>query len=218
MKTKTPENFRKILESISRRKGSILTVFRDFCKMTACSLAAQTREEEYLDIAKRYGKEDLQRLSKALASLVYEMEANPFCDILGTYYMEVGSKSDISARGEFFTPKPVCSAIARMLIDVDNVKQEGRPITVNDPACGSGGIPLAVAECFAPTDVDLLRITCQDISQLSCDMCYINMTLWGIPAKVIWGDTLRMTVEKKLMIFEFQIMKNEVNYRLISNQ
>jgi len=195
MKEEPPEDFRKILEKVARQKRSILSVFRDFCKLTACVLAAQTREDEYLEVAKSYHKDDLKRFSEALASLVDEMQNTPFTDLLGTYYTEIGSKADISARGEFFTPKPVCSAMARMLIDVDQVKEEGRSITVNDPACGSGGIPLAVAERFAPGDVDLLRVTCQDISEHSCDMCYINMTMWGIPAKIIWGDSLRMTVE-----------------------
>jgi N-6 DNA Methylase len=67
------------------------------------------------------------------------------------------------------------------------------PITVNEPACGSGGMVLAVAELFAPDAVDLLRVTCQDINPLAADMCFINTTLWGIPAQVILGDTIRMT-------------------------
>ena len=164
--------------------------------MGACCLALQTREEEYLEVAKNYTKEELNRIAEAFASLVNEMQDNPFIDILGVYYMEVGAKSVRDARGEFFTPKPVCSAMAKMMVDIEQVKEEGRPITVSDPASGSGGIPLAVAELFAPGHVDLLRMTCQDISPLSCDMCYINMTLWGIPSKIIWGDTLRMTAEK----------------------
>ena len=191
-----PEDFRKILGQLARRKSDLLTVYKDFCRMAACSLALQSREEEYLEVAKGYTKEELQEIAQAFAGLVSEMEVNPFVDILGVYYMEVGAKSVRESRGEFFTPKPVCTAMAKMLVDVDQVISEGKPITVSDPACGSGGIPLAIAELFIPDHVDLLRITCQDISALSCDMCYINMTLWGIPAKIIWGDTLCMTVNK----------------------
>ncbi len=51
-----------------------------------------------------------------------------------------------------------------------------------------------MAEILAPDGVDLLRVTCQDINPVAVDMCYINMVLWGIPAKVILGDTLRGTV------------------------
>jgi len=196
MSKKDPEDFRKILREIARKKSDLLSVYRDFCRMGACCLALQTREEEYLEVVKNYTKEELDRIAGAFASLVNEMQDNPFTDILGVYYMEVGAKSVRDARGEFFTPKPVCSVMARMMVDVEQVKEEGRPITVNDPAAGSGGIPLATAELFAPDHVNLLRMTCQDISPLSCDMCYINMTLWGVPAKIIWGDTLRMTVEK----------------------
>lgn len=196
MKKKDPEDFRKILKEIAHKKSDLLSVYRDFCRMAACCLALQTREEEYLEVAKNYTKEELSRIAEAFASLVNEMQAHPFTDVLGVYYMEVGARSVQEARGEFFTPKSVCTVIAEMTVKPEEVKRRGRPITICDPAAGSGGIPLAIAELLAPGHVDLMRLTCQDISSLSCDMCYINMTLWGVPAKIIWGDTLRMTVNK----------------------
>ena len=39
-----------------------------------------------------------------------------------------------------------------------------------------------------------MRVTAQDISKVGCDMAYVNLTLWGIPAHIVWGDTLRNTV------------------------
>lgn len=189
----THENYRNIIESIARTKSSQLQVFSDFCRLSTCSLSLGERDEEFRDIATRYTSDEMHDISKALALLVTEMETKPFTDILGDYYLEIASHSSKQARGEFFTPPCISQMMARMLFDVDSVKAKGIPITINEPACGSGGMVLAIAELFAPDSVDLLRVTCQDINPLAVDMCFINTTLWGIPAQVILGDTIRMT-------------------------
>ena len=44
--------------------------------------------------------------------------------------------------------------------------------------------------------MDLLRVTARDVSPDACDMAYINTTMWGIPAHIIQGDTLKMEVVK----------------------
>lgn len=186
-------DYRSIINSIARTKSSQLQVFADFCKISACALALCSREDEYHAIATHYSSDEMHEFSTAFASLVNEMEEKPFTDILGDYYLEFASHSSKQARGEFFTPPNVSKMIARMLFDKEAVKAKGLPITVKEPACGSGGMVLAVAELFAPDSVDLLRVTCQDINPLATDMCFINTTLWGIPAQIILGDTIRKT-------------------------
>lgn len=158
--------------------------------MAACALAVGTREDEYFEAIRTYDKGELAELSKALALLVTEMESKPFTDILGTYYTEVASHSSKLARGEFYTPPEISKMMAKMTINTEAIKERGLPITVNEPACGAGGMMLAVAEEFAPDSVDLLRVTCQDINPIAVDMCYINTTLWGIPATIIQGNAL----------------------------
>lgn len=185
------ETYRTLIEQIARTKSSTLAVFSDFCRVSACALAMGDREPEYLDVAKSYSRDHLSDFSLALSLLVREMETKPFADILGEYYLSIASHSSKQARGEFFTPPEISRLMAKIAVDVDAVKAAGKPITVNEPACGSGGMMLALAEEFAPTSVDLLRVTAQDINPVAVDMCYINLTLWGIPAKVILGDTLR---------------------------
>ena len=133
-----------------------------------------------------------------MACLIMEMESKPFTDVLGLYYLEVGSKLSQELRGEFYTPQSISGMMARMLVDVDSIVAKGAPMDVNDPTCGAAGMILSLAEQFARTGaVDLLRATCQDIAKVACDMAYVNLTLWGVPARVIWGDTLRMTGEKE---------------------
>ena len=187
--------FRTFLEPIARRKSSPLDVFRDFVTMSACALAVQTREEEYLEVAGKYQREELDDFGKALGALTTEMEEFPFTDLLGPYYCEVNSKSGRDQRGEFYTPPCISTMMAKMAVNVEEVVERRLPFTINEPACGSGGMVLAIAEEFAEAKaVDLMRVTAQDISRVGCDMAYVNFALWGIPAHIVWGDTLRNTV------------------------
>jgi len=187
-------SYRTIIERIARTKSSAITVFADFCRIAACCLSAGSREDEYIEAIKSYSKDELTELSKALALLISEMESKPFTDILGTYYLDIASHSSKQSRGEFYTPPEISKLMAMITVDAKSVIEKGKPITVNEPACGAGGMMLALAEHFAPNHVDLLRVTCQDINPVGVDMCYINMTLWGIPATMICGDTIRGTV------------------------
>lgn len=198
------DTYRAILEEIACTRSSSVTVFADFCRIAACTLAAGLREEEYLETIKPYTKDELIGFSRAFALLIEDMEARPFTDLLGPYYTEISSKSSAQARGEFYTPPPVCELMTKMVCDPAEAIAKGKLITVNEPACGSGGTVLALAKQFSPiiqggddSHVGLLRATCQDISPVAVDMCYINTTLWGVPALMIWGDTLRMTINKK---------------------
>src|SRR5687767_3896502 len=82
-----PSDFRKILESISR-SHDIRRVFDAFTRLAACTVAAGTREPEYLEEAKQWERHELNSFAEALGALVLEMETRPFEDILGGYYLE----------------------------------------------------------------------------------------------------------------------------------
>ena len=181
---------------------SALRVAKDHWSLYSVTLPVcrpvPTREDEYLEVAGRYSKDELNDLSGAMACMVMEMERKPFTDILGVYYCEVQSKFTRDAGGEFYTPQEVGKLMAKISVNAPAAIEAGKPITMNDPASGSGGLILSVAEEFAEAGaVDLIRATCQDISKTACDMAYINTTLWGIPARVIWGNTLSNTVRKR---------------------
>lgn len=148
------------------------------------------REQEYLEIAKRYTRDELSDISMAFAMLVQEMERAPFTDLLGPFYLECAAHSSKQARGEFYTPPEISKLMAGLLFDVAAVKAAGQPISISEPACGSGGMVLAVAELFAPDGVDLMRVTAQDINPVAADMAYINLTLWGIPSRIVLGNTI----------------------------
>jgi hypothetical protein len=67
-----------------------------------------------------------------------------------------------------------------------------KEITVLEPACGGGAMILACAKVIPKEALHRLRVTAIDVSKVACDMCFINATLWGIPAEIYHGDTLSM--------------------------
>lgn len=193
MKTMSqPRDFRKILERISHRHNT-RTVFDAFTRLAACALAAQTREAEYLEEAKRWEKPDLDLFAEALGALILEMETKPFEDVLGAYYMEFAlSSKGQQWNGEFHTPKPVCDLMARMTLgEVKSLLGEGS-ITVCEPACGAGAMILSFAQACPPEARRRLRVTAMDVNRTACDMAFVNTTLWGIPTRVIHGNSLSL--------------------------
>ena len=49
---------------------------------------------------------------------------------------------------------------------------------------------LSLAEACPPEVRRRLRVTAIDINRTACDMAFINTTLWGIPTRIIHGNTL----------------------------
>lgn len=185
-------DFRTILKSLSHGHDTH-RVFEGFVCLAACAVAAQTREAEYLDEAKRWNRDELNLFSQALGALVVEMEKHAFEDLIGGYYMEFAlSDKGRQWNGEFHTPKAICDLMARLIVgDVSSLPVEG-PITVCEPACGAGAMILSVAELCPPEVRRRLLVTAIDISRTACHMTFINTTLWGIPTRVIHGNTISM--------------------------
>ena len=188
MATKS-ESFSSLLNSIAPHHDRS-TVFNSFVLLAACALSAKTREEEYLEEAKRWSKDELVQFSHVLAALVIEMEAEPFRDLLGEYYTtNAQAKGTRERGGEFYTPHHVSFMMARMLAgDVDENSTE--PITMMEPCCGAGGMILAYASALSGSARRRLRVTAIDINRTACHMCFINTTLWGIPARIHHGNAL----------------------------
>lgn len=184
--------FRKILETMAHDHDS-RQVFDAFVRMTACALAAGSREEEYLTEAKQWSKSALDLFAQALGGLISEMDEHPFEDLLGPFYLEFAlSKNSQDRNGEFHTPKPVADFMARILVGGGNSFPAEGPITVCEPACGSGGMILSFGSAMPPERRRRLRVIAIDKNRTPCDLTFINTTLWGIPTRVLHGDSLTM--------------------------
>ena len=190
--------FPKYLEPLARTKSSHIEVFSDFVRMSACALSAWTREEEYLEVAGKYKRPELDEICKAFGSLNQQMEEEPFEDLLGQYYTETAAKATRDGRGEFYTPPEISQLMAILAFRADEIIEKWEPVSVHEPACGSGGMIMQMAKQLAPKEdgapsyVDLMRVTAIDVSPTACDMAHINFTSWGIPSHIIHGNALSL--------------------------
>ncbi|KQB57433.1 hypothetical protein AE621_20880 [Acidovorax sp. SD340] len=177
------------------------TVFSDFCEVSALSFSnavdpihRDAREKRYLEIVAKYQPEEITRFCQALAVLV-EWLSLGMCDALGDLFMslELGERG----KGQFFTPYPVSSLMARMTAgDVKEQLKQQDHIALNEPACGAGGMVIAYAEAMLDQDVNYqhyLHATLQDIDSTAVHMAYVQLSLLHVPAIVIHGNSLAMT-------------------------
>jgi type I restriction-modification system DNA methylase subunit len=176
-------------------------VFRDFVTMAAISIRNairkdEEREAEYMKLIGSYEKKDQQAFPKLLALLVEALEFGPR-DVLGTAFMdlELGSRD----KGQFFTPFTVSEMMAEILHGDELSSIEKPFITLSEPACGAGGMVLAFVKVMLKQGHDpasRLWVQCVDVDRLAALMCYVQLSLWNVPAEVIVGNSLSLEVRE----------------------
>lgn len=106
-------------------------VWRDFITMFACSLSnpldkehRDKREALYLEIIKKYNKQEQEVFPELAAQTVLALEENPEQDFLGSIFMSL--KLGDEHNGQIFTPYHVCELMAEMTMDdvVKKVEQD----------------------------------------------------------------------------------------------
>lgn len=129
---------------------------------------------------------------------VTEIEKEGAYDFFGLVYEEVvKGKFKSAAMGQFFTPMPLCKAMA------DVIPSEGE--IVEDSACGSGRTLLAHhAHCDR---TKFYWYKAADLDPVSVKMCALNMMVNGMIGEVKHGDSITGEV--------FEVYKvNEIKYPL----
>ncbi|QFH52963.1 SAM-dependent DNA methyltransferase (plasmid) [Leclercia adecarboxylata] len=173
-------------------------VFSDFVRLAASELdIARVRTPENIElsgkICARYDADDIRNFHELFNLMVSALEAK-FHDFIGSIFMELELGS--GGMGQYFTPYSVQSMMARMLIPgiQEKIAREGIA-TISDPACGSAGMIIAYAECLLEADVNPsahLFASCIDVDPIAADMAFIQLSLLGIAAEVVTGNTLTM--------------------------
>lgn len=191
---------KEIISSINELSGQFAPydIFCDWVK--ACALAIQNscqllhnhtwqeREKEYLQIAEKYGKNNMTKFTKMLAMLVETLETD-MSDVLGDIYMRAGLGNKNT--GQFFTPYHVSVACAEMSIPKDI--PDGT-LTINEPSCGGGGMVIAAADVLKKRGINYQKrmdVVAQDLDWKGVYMCYVQLSLLGVKATVVRGDTLQ---------------------------
>jgi len=190
--------FVKLFKETARYKNRY-EVFRDFVECSAISLhnavnKKQCLEDEYMQIVKRYEKEDLIKMSHLLSHVVMGLEAQT-CDFMGSVFMELELGS--SAIGQFFTPYPVSKMMAQVVGVPDSLDyiNEGDIWTLQEPACGSGGMIIAYTEMLLEKGINPQKAIwahCTDVDTVAAMMCYIQLSLLHIPAEIVIGNSLTL--------------------------
>lgn len=177
-------------------------VFSDFITLAASELdMARIRTPENIErsreICAKYSESDIRNLHALFGLMVCALEAK-FHDFLGAIFMELELGDD--RNGQYFTPYNVQSLMAKLLMpDIDEtIRREGF-VTVSDPASGAAGMIVAYAEYLLEAGYnpsEQMFGCCIDIDPIAADMAFIQLSLLGIPAEVVTGNTLTMQLHR----------------------
>lgn len=189
----------KKLDSLSGRYTRY-QVWCDFVIWSALSISnaidllnAPKRTEQARDIEKRYTDAEKKVLADMLGEFVEAMDVDPEQDFLGELFMMCNFGND--AGGQFFTPYSVCRAMAAInMTDLikDQIADRGF-VSCNDCACGAGALLVAFANECKHREVNYqtsVMFVAQDIDYLAACMCYLQMSVLGLPGYVYVGNTL----------------------------
>lgn len=203
------KDFKEIFDELSQ-KYARFSVWEAFIVMFACSLANRVshpyfndREELYKKYKDKFSQQEVNKISHLAAITILALSEKSNQDFLGELYMELGLGNKKS--GQFFTPYNVCQLMAEITMSEGDVlkseiKEKGY-ITINDPCCGGGALLIAGAntakERLKNSKYDVNKsvvLFAQDIDFLCALMCYVQLSVLGMPAVVKVGDSLSSPV------------------------
>lgn len=197
----------KLLRQASHRHH-LWEVFTDFITMAALAVAnavdlaqRDDREAEYMRIVGRYEPAEVALFPRMLGLLTEELEHEPG-DVLGEVFGELDLGN--ADRGQFFTPYHLCRLMAAVTIGGDSmiedtVKARGY-VGVHEPACGAGAMLIAMAIELRARGIEPTRhmlVHAIDGDRRAALMCYLQLSLLGIPAEVIVGNTISLEVRER---------------------
>lgn len=189
---------------ITRGRIDAREVYRDFIAYCALVISIPTdpvhrgmREKQLSGLDEKYTQEErevfastLKRMTEVVAQNIERLDFN---DVLSLAYFELRAHN--KHLKQEFTPPNISRLIATILWKELNELPDKGYITLSDPTCGGGILPLIAAErlClkgYNPTEE--LVVQAVDVDLTCVQMTYIHLTLYGIPAVVIRGDCLTL--------------------------
>lgn len=198
------ESFYEAFQRISHKEGwrasEVVRHFLDagFRAVRGRMLSGAAHDEneaEYMRIVKacRHPDETMRNMSSMLASLAMALAAEPV-DFIGPVFNEVAADAGM---GQFFTPFDVSYLIARMSLPARaEALQNGRRfITVQEPACGVGGMVLAANVALREAGFDVSTEVywhATDVDFRAMAGCYLQLAFTGCSAVVTHGNTLSL--------------------------
>lgn len=188
---------KEIIDRIEKIAGkySAYEVFTDWIRCCSLSIANavtiihgkawKDREKMYMDTISRYTKEEAEIFVEMLGLLAMALE-DKMEDVLGSIYMTSGMGS--KAAGQFFTPYHLSELCGKLVAPDEDGKYR-----VNEPSCGGGGMIIATAAALKEKGINYqknMEVAAQDLDWKGVYMCYLQLSLLGIRAVCVQGDTL----------------------------
>ena len=189
---------------ITRGRIDAREVYRDFIDFCALHISIPTdpvhrdiRREQLRKLEEKYTQAERLSFADTLHRITDEVSQNihrgTFKDIFSPVYFELRAHN----RGlkQEFTPPDLARLTAILAMkSICKLPDKGY-ITVSDPTCGGGILPLAAAEHltalgFNPAE-DLV-VQAVDIDRTCVQMTYIHLALYGVPAVIIQGNCLTL--------------------------
>lgn len=155
------------------------------------------RESRYLEIISSYPKQHQGLFPDMFTHLVMALEEKAQTtgpeDVLGVIFHDLELHNKY--KGQFFTPQPVADCMAKMTCgnkEQADIKEKGY-LSMCEPACGSGVMVMAFCKAMAESGMNYstqLVVTAVDVDIKCVHMAFLQLSLYGIPAVVIHGNTL----------------------------
>lgn len=191
----------EIVKDINNLSGkhSSFEIFSDWVTMNAIAIQNacclyhndiwQKREDEFKDIKKKYTEKEIKVIFNLYGKLLDAFETERW-DYLGEIFMNLNNSADKKKMGQCFTPFSVSLLNAK--ITLKDVKEE-KPFSLHEPTCGAGGMIISTAKELFDSGINYqncMKVVAQDLNILCVYMTYIQLSLMGINAIVVQGDTL----------------------------
>lgn len=193
-------------------RHSLWSVFEDWLKVCAISISnavdwnhREEREQQYLETINKYTPDEQKILVETFSELVVALErehtkGGPM-DLLGKVFhaLELHNKY----HGQFFTPFHICEFMGHVALGdggeagnaVSGALSEKGYVSVCEPCVGSGGMVLGFAKAMYLEKLNY----CEQMVAYCCDidikcvyMAYLQLSLYGIPAVIIHGNSLTL--------------------------
>jgi len=168
--------------------------FKEMCNVIAYSLASVHNfhiHEEIKKLLSNIPESTLHIYEKCLDVIVNALQEE-YQDFLGSFFEQ--NEMFNKHKGQFFTPYHISLLSAKMAFSPDSIKRKGI-MKINEPSGGSGGMVIAFAQTVLENNYNPsadIFAELWDIDELCFFMAYIQISLLGIPARIIWGNTLEL--------------------------
>ncbi|MDO5776535.1 MAG: N-6 DNA methylase [Eubacteriales bacterium] len=170
------------------------TVFSDWVELMAIATQNiccinhddvwERREDKYKQILSGYKDPNI---FPQMHGMLVEAFDDHISDYLGSIYMRLSINH--KGLGQFFTPYH----LSRLAATAGLPKEIPEIYKMNEPSCGGGGMVIATADEMLKRGINyqkVLKVVAQDLDWMAVHMCYVQLSLLGIDAVVIQGDSL----------------------------